>query len=90
MKILLVAGGELDIEVLKKVYNGLDKPYGIGVDRGTLILLEKGVAHGFNREFFLREFVKIIQGFRHYGLDVLKVLLCNLKIVHTSNSLYLI
>ena len=43
MKILLVAGGELDIEVLKKVYNELDSPYVIGVDRGTLILLENGI-----------------------------------------------
>ena len=43
MKILLVAGGELDIEVLKKVYNGLDNPYVIGIDRGTLILLENGI-----------------------------------------------
>lgn len=43
MKYLLVAGGELDIELLREVYSEMESPYVIGVDRGTIRLLEAGI-----------------------------------------------
>lgn len=43
MKILLVAGGELDIDVLRETYSSLNNPYVIGIDRGTIFLMENGI-----------------------------------------------
>ena len=43
MKILIVAGGELDIELLKETVREMDNPFVIGVDRGALKLIQNNI-----------------------------------------------
>lgn len=43
MNCLLVGGGEVDSELLKKTYKDLGNPYTFGVDRGCIYLLENNL-----------------------------------------------
>ena len=43
MEVLILACGQLNIELLHEVYSSMEDPYVIGVDRGTLVLLREGI-----------------------------------------------
>ena len=43
MNCLLVGGGEVDSELLKKTYKDLENPYTFGVDRGCIYLLDNNL-----------------------------------------------